>query len=138
MKKWEIVYDKSFRFTLMSYWVHVGVDEEEKGHSYCDEFIPPMPHKVLGKGYPLLLIYALGDSFSFASMAELNHCIEVLGQKNMSTTKQLSMQRREDVGPNRHWLSRFPSKHKPWRKREKLVKTFKQVKLEMEHEGIKF
>lgn len=136
MKRWEIIYDKASGFTAMSYWVHIGVDEKIKGYSSCDTFIPPMPSKVPGKGYPLLQIYALGDNFAFASMAELEHCIEVLGQKNMPTTRALSAQRGTKVGPNKHWLSRFPAKYKPWRKREKLVKILKKVKIEIEQQGI--
>ncbi|WP_090366682.1 hypothetical protein [Ferrimonas sediminum] len=138
MKKWEFLYDDKNRGTNISYWVHIGVDEESKGYWSCDEYIPPFPAKVPGKGYPLLLVVVQGWSFSFASMVELTHCIDVLSQKNLPTTMALSKQRGTSAGPNSHWLSRFPSKFKPWRKRERLVTVFKKVRAEIARESINF
>ncbi|MDE1314238.1 hypothetical protein MEG05_08500 [Vibrio aestuarianus] len=41
--------------------------------------------------------------------------------KNTPTTRKWSQARGEKFEPNRHWLSRFSSKYKTWRKRDKLV-----------------
>lgn len=138
MSKWDISYNDSFYRTIVSYWVHVGVDEDKCSYYSCKKFEPPFPAKVFGKGFPYLTIKTEGTSFVFASLAELDHCIDVLSQKNMPTTRMLSEKRDENSGPNKHWLSRFPAKYKSWNKREKLVKAFQKSKKEIVKSGISF
>ena len=69
----------------------------------------------------MLIINTLGVELEFASVAEVEHFLSVISQKNMPTTQQLSRQRTKNYGPNRHWLSRLPAAIKPWSKRERII-----------------
>ena len=119
MKKWQIVFRPDYYATPMSFWVHIPLD----GEVWRDakQFAPPLPKAVPGKGFPLLLIRFLGVELEFASVEEAEHFWEVIAQKHLRSTRELSRKRTEDYGPNRHWLSRLPSKLKPWKQREKLI-----------------
>lgn len=102
-----------------SFWVHKHVDHEI--WSYAKEFKPPLTKAIPCKGYPLLIVNAFGIELEFASVAEVEHFLAVISEKNMPTTQQLSRQRTDNYGPNRHWLSRLPSSLKPWSKREQII-----------------
>ncbi len=69
----------------------------------------------------MLIVKTLGIELRFASVAEVEHFLAVIRQKNMPTTQRLSQERSDTCGPNRHWLSRLPSSIKAWSKREKLI-----------------
>ena len=128
MSSSEIIYTEDRRFSPISYWVHHGVGEEETAYSNCTKFDPPFPNKDPIMGYPYLLVQVLGFELEFSSSLELDHCIEVLSQKNMATTNQLSNIRGTGAGPNTHWLSRLPSELKSWVKREKIVAALEKAK----------
>jgi hypothetical protein len=104
----------------------------------CEEFVPPFPFKVVGKGFPYLKVTFLGNELEFASMLEVDHFREVLMQKNLPTTTSLSAIRGTDYGPNNHWLSRLPANLKSWVKREKLVAAMNKVKRDIESAKINF
>ncbi len=99
--------------------MHRNVDHEV--WCYASKFEPELPKAIPCKGYPFLIVNALGIELEFASVAEVEHFLEVFGQKNLPTTRQLSRRRTDGYGPNRHWLSRLPSGIKPWSKRERII-----------------
>ena len=119
MKKWRIEYRSKFTETPLSFWVHKHIDHEVWCHA--TKFEPDLPKAIPGKGYPVLIVNALGIELEFASVAEVEHFLSVIGQKNMPTTQQLSLQRTKSYGPNSHWLSRLPSCIKPWTKRARII-----------------
>lgn len=119
MNKWRIEYRPKYTETPLSFWVHKHVDHEI--WSCAKEFEPPLTKAIPCKGYPLLIVSALGIELEFASVAEVEHFLAVISEKNMPTTQQLSRQRADNYGPNRHWLSRLPSRLKPWSKREQII-----------------
>ena len=84
-------------------------------------FEPSLPKAIPTKGFPVLFVDAFGTELQFSSVDEVVHFLEVIGQKNMPTSLQLTRRRNEAYGPNKHWLSRLPADLKPWRKRERLL-----------------
>ena len=119
MKKWRIEYNSNYTETSLSFWVHKHLDHEV--WSYAKKFEPVMPKAIPCKGFPMLILNVLGVELEFASVAEVEHFLSVISQKNMPTTQRLSRQRTNNYGPNRHWLSRLPSDIKPWSKRERII-----------------
>ena len=119
MSKWHIVYNKELTTTPISFWVHANVDSDT-WHD-ASSYDPPFPKRIPMKGFPLLVVENKGYLLEFASVFEAEHFLEVIGQKNMPSTNELSRIRSDDYGPIRHWLSRLPSKLKPWTKRKKLI-----------------
>jgi len=86
-------------------------------------FKPELPTAIVSKGFPMLIIDALGHELRFSSIEEIEHFLEVIKQKNMPTASQLVSKRPKSIGLNSHWLSRLPAKLKPWRNRQKYIKT---------------
>ena len=125
MKKWRIEYRSKYTQTPLSFWVHRNVDHEV--WCYASKFEPELPKAIPCKGYPFLIVNALGIELEFASVAEVEHFLEVFSQKNLPTTRRLSRQRTDSYGPNRHWLSRLPSSIKPWSKRERIIAVVKSA-----------
>ncbi|WP_052830356.1 hypothetical protein [Gynuella sunshinyii] len=119
MKKWRIEYRPMHTETPLSFWVHKQVDHDV--WYYANEFEPPLPKAIPSKGYPFLVVNAMGVELEFSSVAEVEHFLAVISQKNMPTTWKLSRQRTASYGPNRHWLSRLPSGIKPRSKRERII-----------------
>ena len=123
MPNFRIEYGPKYQSTPMSFWVHRNLDSDAWVRS--KEFDPPLPAAIPCRGFPRLVVKALGTELEFASLAEAKHFLEVISQKNMPTSRQLSRQRTEAKGPNSHWLSRLPANLKPWSKRQKLIPIIK-------------
>ena len=109
----------------MSYWVHVEAD----GRSWQDAtaFEPPLPGPEPGRGFARYFVEIEARQLVFASLAELEECVRVLGIKPLPTSTQLSRARHANrrgpaPGPNSHWLSRLPAHLKSGRKRERVLK----------------
>lgn len=119
MKKWRIHYRPHYKSSPISFWVHKHMGEDAWCHA--TKFDPPLPKAIPCKGFPFLVINALGTELEFSSVLEAEHFLDVISQKNMPTTGQLSRQRCDTYGPNTHWLSRLPSYLKPWVKRQKII-----------------
>ncbi len=119
MKKWRIDYTPEFKPGPLSFWVH----KSSGGDSWLavKEYAPSLPTVVPGKGFPRLSVNVMGIELEFASVPEVEHFLDVIRQKNMPTTLQLTQKRGVACGPNSHWLSRLPSKIKPWVKRAKII-----------------
>lgn len=138
MSRWKIDYYAERQFSPLSYWVHAGIGEKDRHYVQCSQYDPPFPAKDPLKGFPFLIVSVSGFAFEFASLPELDHCIDILGQKNLSSTAALVAKRGGGYGLNSHWLSRLPAKLKPWSKREKIVEALQKVKAEIEYKKIKF
>lgn len=119
MKKWRIEYKKEYTPSPLSFWVHRHLDNDV--WSQATAYDPGLPKAIPSKGFPVLIVDALGVELQFSSIEEVDHFLEVIGRKTMPTPSQLSKKRHAAAGPNRHWLSRLPAKLRPWRKREKII-----------------
>ena len=119
MARWHIEFSEKYLSSPVSFWVHHHLDHEIWADA--TRFEPPLPRAIVGKGFPRLVIDAFGTELQFSSHEEAEHCHHVLSQKNLPTSRQLTLQRQTSLGPNSHWLSRLPPELKPWRKREKLL-----------------
>ncbi|MBM0744484.1 hypothetical protein JOY44_23225 [Phormidium sp. CLA17] len=121
MKKHWIEYRESWaRHEPMTFWVHVEADG--KAWYNAEEFDPPAPKPLPGRGWPVYCVEFDGFTFRFASLAELDVCVATLSRKILPTTRRLSTERGMSAGPNSHWLSRMPKGTKSWRYREKAVR----------------
>jgi len=100
--------------------VHKNIDCDY--WSEANVFEPPFPNPIPGEGFPTFHIELDDFEFCFASLDEISHCIEVLSQKLLPRSIDLSRQRGTVKGPNTHWLSRLPASVKSWKYREKAVK----------------
>ena len=119
MNKWRIAFVKEYTPSPLSFWVHRHLDHEV--WSQATEFEPNLPKAIPSKGYPVLFVNAFGTELKFSSVEEVEHFLQVISMKHMPSSLQLTRQRGAAYGPNRHWLSRLPSKLKPWSKREKFI-----------------
>ena len=124
MAKIMIEYSPHYIMTPLSFWVHHHVDAE--AWIYATEFEPKLPDPVPGKGFPMLTVRILEMDIFFASIEEIDHFLDIMGQKNMPTSMQLSEKRSPTAGPNQHWLSRFPPNLKSWSKRQRIVTAVKK------------
>ncbi len=123
MKKWRIEYRPEYTPSPLSFWVHKHLDAEV--WSEATEYEPGLPKGIPCKGFAVLVVNALGVELEFSSVEEAEHFLEVIAQKNMPTSMQLSRQRNVNRGPNGHWSSRLPASLKPWSKRKKIIPVIK-------------
>ena len=90
-------------------------------------WVPPFPPRE-AKGYPLWVIEHRDVVLTFASPEEIDHAIQVLGQKLLPRPWTLDWQWISPRSGNGHWLSRLPSKLKPYRERQKIVSRLKVLR----------
>lgn len=102
----------------MTHWVHRRVEGVSRGESLA--YDPPLPGLVPGRGYALYFVEYDGFTFRFSSLPELDECIDVLGQKLLPRSADLSSD--FEGGPNAHWLSRLAAKVLTWKYRNAVVK----------------
>ena len=108
----------------MTYWVHVPSEADP------NKLVPPTPTRIPGKGYAIYFVEVDGFTFQFASLNELQVCIDVLGKKLLPNTLVLAKQQGGD--PDQHWLRKMPDETKPWRYREKAVKYLEKALTDFE------
>ena len=128
MGKLKIEFNKDYFVTPVSYWAHKKLDGEY-WHD-ASKYDPPLPCAIPNKGFPLLILETQGVELKFASIPEIEQFLDVISQKNMPTTNQLSIAYGLTYGSNTHWLSRLPKKLKSWKKREKLILLLQKGKIE--------
>ena len=115
MKKHWIEYTEKRMASPISYWVYI---EKDSQYWYqATEFDPPLPRAIPGEGYPYYYVEIDGFTFRFASLAEIDHCIDILSRKLLPTTLSLR-EARDTTLLNKHWLSRLPGKVKSWKYRQ--------------------
>ncbi len=112
--KHRLEFRDKFIETPITFWVHKMPGD------------PELPKAIPLKGYPYLIVNALGVELEFASTHEAEHFLKIISQKNLQTTLSLSEQRGTSVGPNGHWLSRLPSKLKSWSNRQKIIPSLRK------------
>ena len=125
MKTSSVKYVSDWKQGPMAYWVHI--EKGDKPWFSSEEFEPPAPKQFGSLGYPQLVIEFNRHSFIFTSEEQLKAFIEIMGKKLLPSSLELSSKRAGAQGPNGHWISRLPSKTKPWRYREKLVEYCKKI-----------
>jgi hypothetical protein len=130
VKRWHISFTDTWYPAPLSFWVHHPVDGRVWYASKA--FEPPLPGPVPGRGYPRYLVEVDGFTFVFASLAELDTCLEVLGQRMLPSTERETIVRH--VGPGFHWLNKLPGSVKSWRYREEALKTLRQARADFVRE----
>ena len=103
----------------VTFWVHKNPPEKPWNMCARGELIPPMPNKVVVKGYPKWTLEHRGHELYFASLEEIAHVRDVMGQKLLATSRDLS----SGSGLlNQHWRSRLNRIWLPWKTRQKMAK----------------
>ncbi|MCB9959370.1 MAG: hypothetical protein H6843_12275 [Rhodospirillaceae bacterium] len=106
----------------LTYWVH-GTGGQVPPPSATPPHMPPPA--IPGKGWPLFIVEHRGERLWFASIAELDHAVAVLGARHMPRSTDLAG---FGHGANRHWLSRLPAAWKPWKVRTLLVRELARLR----------
>ena len=120
MNRHWIEYHDRWQDSPLSFWVHTGQDSTAASEGPISA--PPKPGPVPGKGYATLHVECDGFVFQFSSLAEVDHCIDVISQRNLPSTIRLTKAGPGGKGPNGHWLSRLPANVKPWSYRERAIR----------------
>jgi hypothetical protein len=120
MKRYWIEYRESWESEPMTFWTHRHLE----GHSWHDakSYEPPLPKPVPGKGFAAFFVEIDGFTFRFASLQEIQTCIEILSQKNFPSSLRTSGASKFLHVANNHWLNRLPKETKSWRYRQKAIK----------------
>ena len=119
MSKFKIMFNQDYQPSPMTFWVHHDINSEV--WLYASKYEPVLPSAIFSKGFPMLIVDALGHELMFSSIQEIEHFLEVVNKKNMPTSTSLARKRPMSTGLNNHWLSRLPSKLKSWRNRQKYI-----------------
>lgn len=117
--------EPDWRTAPLAFWVHIPVAGS------TTEFYPPAPVKVPHRGFVFLHVEVSEAILQFSSLAQLDHFIEVLDNKLLPTSRQLSAKRDLPIGPNSHWLSRLPARLKSPRERARVVKGLRAVRAQL-------
>ena len=99
-------------------YVHLAPDGVDWLAASPEHLSPPLPPETPDKGYIVWVLQHRGSDIHFVSPQELQHAIDVLGEKILPSPRDLG-KRYGDV--NRHWLSRLHTSFKPWRMRQEMV-----------------
>ena len=83
---------------------------------------PPLPQAVPGRGWLIYIVAFRGRRLVFASLAEIDHAIAVLGQRHLQTTQRLAREAGFPRFQHGHWLSMLDAFWKPWKTRRLLVR----------------
>ena len=121
MKRYWIDYSSVFTVQPMTYWVHGLLTSKQIEESVLR----------LSDGWPTFCVELDDFIFRFASLQELDHCIETLSKKVLPQPSRLAAARRDQLGhANQHWLSRLPAAVKSWKYREKVVRLMSEAREE--------
>ncbi len=104
----------------LSFWVHRAREGETWASASAHD--PPRPRAVPGRGWPIYIVAYRGRRLVFASLAEIDSAIAVLGQRHLPTTLQLAREAGFPRFQHGHWLSTLPAFWKPWKTRRLLVR----------------
>ncbi len=126
MSKFWIEYSDQYKPSPLSSWVHAPVDHEQ--WLYATEYDPPLPKQVSGKGYAIYKIEVRGWVLEFSSKEEIEHCIDILSNRNLPTTNQLANKSWCKGYQHKHWLTKLPGALKTVKNRMQIVKLLGKVK----------
>jgi hypothetical protein len=130
MKRYYVCYTDEWKRGPMTFWVHIEAD----GHPWymAERFLPPVPAPVPGKGFPYFFVEVDRFTFEFASLQELDVCIDTLSKKMLPSTHRETQAR--STGPGKHWLNKMPGWTHPWRYRVNAVKVLREARQHFEQE----
>ena len=114
----------------MTHWVHTG--PHGRSTRAAGQTPPPMPGPVPGRGFALLHVEYQGFTFTFASLDELDLCVDTLSRRVLPTSIRLSAEHGSGAGPNSHWLSRLPARVTSWKYREGAAAYLRKARLDFE------
>ncbi|MCA8932314.1 MAG: hypothetical protein KDA49_07575 [Rhodospirillaceae bacterium] len=114
----------------LTYWVHGTGGYQPPPNAARPAHAPP---SIPGKGWPLFIVEHRGQRLWFASVAELDHAIDVLGRRHMPRSRDVAGYPGHDS--NRHWLSRLPAAWKPWKVRAALVRELAKLRAQVSGAG---
>ena len=125
MSKIYVEYYKERVTSPLSFWVHKAVDSQ----AWLDakKYDPPMPKPTVGKGYPKYQIEYRGHILFFISKEEITHCIDILSQKVLPTTRALANDAGYPDWQHIHWLSKWPGDIKSWKDRQRIVQLLEEL-----------
>lgn len=134
MKKHWIEFRESWVAEPMTFWVHKHI----RGYSGQEMvYEPPLQKLFPGKGFPAFFVEVDGFTFRFASLQELQTCINVLSERNFPSSLRTSGYTKFLHVANNHWLNRLPKETKTWRYRQKAVKYLGKALEEFQNEVTK-
>lgn len=125
MKYW-IEQTKRYKKSPLSIWVHRPVGSNI--WLEANEYNPPLPIKGINNLFSIFKIEHKGVEFSFSSLEEIEHCIEVLAKKILPTTNELANNSWLKGYQHLHWLTKWPSDLKSFKDRQKIVNLLVKVK----------
>ena len=123
MKKYYKEYSKSWKEYPMAFWVHKSMNDIPWYDS--DFFDPPAPKPNLNGLFTIYCVEYDGIILKFSSIYQYDDFLNVLSQKMLPQTINLSNGRKTSRGPNTHWLSKLPKKVKSWKFRNEMVNYLK-------------
>lgn len=138
MNKWRIEFYRSRKFSPVSWWVHEARAGEGVEWRHSETYDPPFPNKVALKGFPYLVVSIGNFELEFASSYEVKHCIDVLSQKNLPSTKNMVCQSSTTYKGYNHWLASYPAYLKSWKLRQKTVGLLSQALKSVRSNGVSF
>ncbi|MDB5333364.1 MAG: hypothetical protein JWP03_4515 [Phycisphaerales bacterium] len=137
MKRHWVEYGDTWMPGPMSFWVHVEADGRPWNQAAV--FDPPRPGPIGGRGYARFYVEVEGFTFYFASLQELEVCIQTLARRVLPSTLSATVARgvaRHGPGPNKHWLSRLPSRLLPMRRRLRVVEYLRKSLADFECDSV--
>ena len=138
MKKWRVEYSQQRKFSPISWWVHQAINNKKTEWRHSENYEPPFPKPVVLKGFPYLIVSVGNFDLEFASSYEVEHCINILSQKNLPSTKSMVCPNFTTYKGYNHWLASFPAYLKSWKLRQKTVNLLAQALAEVKSNGISF
>ena len=138
MKKCRIEYNQQRKYSPVSIWVHQSIAAENVEWRNSEKYEPAFPDKVVLKGFPYLLVSVSGFELEFSSSHEVEHCIAVLNQKNLPSTKNMVCSISTTYTGYNHWLASYPADLKSWKQRQKTVSILRQSLEEVASSGVNF
>lgn len=113
-----------WRYSPLAFWTHVNQDGNWHNATH---YQPPAPLPGEGGKYKKLVIELFATEFEFTSAAQVEHFIAILSSKVLPSTIKATNERKAPIGPNCHWLSRFPSKLKSFKKRAEIAEYLRKI-----------
>lgn len=129
MKRSWIEYQSQYTRSPMSFWIHRRPSRKSgpivAWYEYDrDEYTPPLPRPVAGRGFAVFHVELDGFVFRFSSFDEMKRLIDIFSRQKLPTTYEAQREEGDDLSEgirNQHWLSRLPAKVLSSRYRQRAV-----------------
>jgi hypothetical protein len=126
MTKYWLEYSETYKESPLSFWVHRPLGSEV--WQDANNYEPPLPQKDVDKGYKIYKIEYKGCEFFYSSLQEIEHCISVLDNKALKTTRELAGNSWVKGYQHMHWLTKWPGNLKSYKDRQEIIKLLNKVK----------